>query len=73
MCKPELKEGIAGFYSEILTAIIGDIRAWGGIVVQALSYWSEGPGDPRRSPVMSLGEFFHGILQLHVSGVDSAS
>jgi hypothetical protein len=36
--------------------------AWGGVVVKALRYWSEGPGIDLRS----LGIFFRSIRQFHV-------
>ena len=41
------------------------IRAWGSVVVKALRYSSDGPGD--RFPVVSLGIFFRGSFrQNHV-------
>jgi hypothetical protein len=43
---------------------------WGGVVVKALRYESEGPGT---IPGGVNGEFFLCIRQLHVPGVDSAS
>jgi hypothetical protein len=44
--------------------------AWGRVVVKVLHYWSEGPGSiPSRVTV----DFFRGIRQVHVPGVDSAS
>jgi hypothetical protein len=44
--------------------------AWGGVVVKALRYYSEGPGID--SQYCNWG-FFRGIRQFNVPGVDSAS
>jgi hypothetical protein len=46
------------------------VWAWGGVVVKALRYKSKVPGS---IPGGVTGDFFSGIRQFHVPGVDSAS